>query len=85
MTQEISFLIGIIVGFILAKVTDGKPITRDSQRGAFAFLIGTVWALSALWDIYSIEYTTPIAIHILAGAVVGFYFEVDIISRFTKK
>lgn len=85
MTELISFIIGIITGFAIGKLTDGKPISKDSQRGAFAFLIALIWTLSVLWDIYSIDYTTPVAIHLLAGAVVGFYFEVDIISKFIKK
>ena len=69
----ISGAIGFYVGWIARGIIDG----RDNKDNATILLIGVslVWVISVLFDIASTNYETPLAVHALMGALVGYFYK----------
>lgn len=80
-----AFLVGVAVGFVIGKYFGHKVKAVDGwERSVLLFIISGIWVLSSLSSILG-GGETPTLLHVLMGAVVGFYFEVDILGHFTKK
>ena len=72
----VSFLIGNITGFILARVLAKAPFNLDGED-RINYLIGIVsfvWFISVVVDIVNPHYETSPLIHGIMGAIVGFFF-----------
>jgi len=69
-----SFGGGIVFGWFLRGSLDPK-IKSDNQNTIVLLAVTLIWILSVLADITSPTYETPIYIHGLMGAIVGFFYK----------
>lgn len=72
----ISFALGNVSGFLVNKFLTNKVVGFDADaRINFLVIIVTMaWLLSVIVDLLSVGYETPIQIHLLMGAIVGYFF-----------
>lgn len=68
-------LTGVFASRILYKETDNKQLNSN----LVLIVVTLVWSLSMIIDIASPTWETPVAVHGLMGAIVGFFY------RTTKK
>lgn len=75
---------GFIFRIIFEKLTAGK---KDEKLANTIVLIAVifVWLIANLIDWLDPNYATPLALHILMGSVVGFFFTPVDLSKFLKK
>jgi hypothetical protein len=64
-------LTGIFAGRIFFKNADGKKTNAD----LVLVVVTIVWAASFIVDIINPNYETPVYIHGLMGAIVGFFYK----------
>lgn len=71
----VCFITGFVIGFIVSKqwAADGM----EDFRRKFAAIIIVAWFLSVLASIIIAGYETPIYVHGMMGAVVGYLFGAD--------
>jgi len=73
----IFFILGTIFGILLHKFLLTKvPLNfnNDSRINWLIILVSVIWAISVIFDIMSPDYETPVLIHGIMGAIVGFFF-----------
>lgn len=82
------WIFGVFCGFvfrmIFEKVTNGKKNEKLANTIVLIAVI-FVWILANLIDWLDPNYATPLAIHILMGSVVGFFFTPLDLSKLLKK
>lgn len=84
----VSFIGGNIIGFIigwLAHKQISKKEIENSERTIISFVVLAIWAVSVLFDIISVDYQTPFAIHGIFGAIVGYFYQQSLSDMFKGK
>lgn len=71
----LSFAIGVGVGWHLSE--DVELVTRERLQRTIALLVTTVWTISVLSDILLVNYSTPLVLYGIMGAVAGYLFSDD--------
>ena len=66
------FLMGVIVGWALAKQLD--MLEQREVRRIIALVLMATYTISILADIMMAEYTTPILLHAIMGGIIGYLF-----------
>lgn len=80
----VPFLVGLVAGFVLGRKLGHKvEINEGWEKTMLLFMISGIWIVSSVVSTFGPD-ETPTFLHILMGAVVGYYFEVDILGYFTK-
>lgn len=69
---SVSFVSGILVGYVLRGMLDGKMQSKPSDF--VLVIVLTIWAITRLVDLISPDITTPLALDGLVGAIVGFFY-----------
>lgn len=70
----VAFGAGNLTGFIMRGAFD--PKIKDKSPNTLVLIAVTfVWVTSVLVDIVNVEYETPIMLHGLMGAIVGFFYK----------
>ena len=64
---------GFIAGYFWRGIIDGRA--NKDYASVILVTVCIIWAFSVLVDIASVNYETPIAIHGLMGAIVGYYYK----------
>lgn len=70
----VTFGAGSLFGFFLRGYTDPK-IKDKSPNNLVLVAVTFVWVVSVLVDIVNVEYETPVMLHGLMGAIVGFFYK----------
>lgn len=70
----VSFALGNLTGYFLRGVVDDK-IKDESPNTLVLIAVTTVWVISTLVDMASLQYETPLVVHGLMGGIVGFFFK----------
>jgi hypothetical protein len=70
------FALGFISGFFSHKYLMKFPLTfdQDARINWLILLVSFVWAASVLYSLVNVGYQTPLPIHGIMGAIVGFFF-----------
>lgn len=80
----VSFGGGYITHWYVARRFKGIDRNTDT-RTIITFVVLLLWASSVVFDMVSVTYETPFAIHGIFGAIVGFFYETSIKGMFNKK
>lgn len=72
----VAFTIGYVSGFLSSKLLAGRAFgfDADARINFLVVVITLVWLLSVVIDLVSASYETPLQIHLLMGAIVGYFF-----------
>lgn len=68
------FGFGNFTGYLLRGITD-KHIQDKSANSLVLVAVTFVWVVSVLVDILDSNYETPMLLHTLMGAIVGFFYK----------
>lgn len=82
----VSFACGYTTHWYIARRHKGIDKNTDT-RTIITFVVLILWAFSVIVDMASATYTTPVAMHGIFGAIVGFFYEKkvkDMISGIKK-
>jgi len=82
----ISFACGYTTHWYINRRHKGIDKNTDT-RTIITFVVLFLWAISVIVDMASAQYTTPVAMHGIFGAIVGFFYEKkvkDMISGIKK-
>lgn len=71
----ISFILGFFAGFITREAIRKFEKGADFYRNLVLLAVVTVWCISVLVDILYASYETPLALHGLMGAIVGYFYK----------
>ncbi len=71
---SIFFALGFILGYVVRGYKEKFNSTIDNEK-FIALLVSLIWAISVIVDMLNPVYDTPIALHGLMGAIVGFYYK----------
>jgi len=83
-----TFLLGVILGFVLGWFVHKHVSNREIQNWERAFItmvVTVAWAISVLFDVIITGYSTPVAVHAVMGLVAGYFFEGSIIDILKRK
>lgn len=75
-----SYVIGICSG-ILANRFFSKQISDVNNNTVVLLVVSFVWAISMIVDILSPAYETSPLVHGLMGAIVGFFYKPNFLSK----
>lgn len=84
----ILWLFGVFCGFVARMVIEKFTRGNGSEKLANTIVLVAVifvWLLANVIDWLDPNYATPLAIHILMGSIVGFFFTPVDLSKFLKK
>lgn len=78
-TGIIAYVAGLLTGIFAGRIIYTKDRQSTINSDMILLVVTVVWALSMIVDIASPTWETPVAVHGLMGAIVGFFY------RSTKK
>lgn len=85
LAPTIAFICGIIIGYYIGcfkkSLTEEKRNVSNWGPAVITIVVTIVWAVSAMLDIALNTYETPIPIHGLMGALVGYFFNKELANR----
>lgn len=70
----VSFAVGYSTHWYIARRHKGIDKNTDT-RTLITFTVLLIWAVSVIVDMASATYVTPVALHGIFGAIVGFFYE----------
>ncbi len=70
----VSFALGNLTGYFLRGIIDDK-VKDESPNTLVLIAVTAVWVVSTMVDIASTQYETPLVVHTLMGAIVGFFYK----------
>lgn len=71
----ITFIMGILTGYVLHDFMKRTlSMSEDSSKNFLLLIVTLIWMLSMLVSIFNPAYQTPIPVHGMMGAIVGFFF-----------
>lgn len=72
----IAYISGVLTGIFAGRIFFDKKMKQGTLNADLVLLVVTVvWGLSMIIDIASPTWETPIAVHGLMGAIVGFFYK----------
>lgn len=75
----LSYIAGILTGIFAGRIYYKKMDNKNLNSDMVLIVVTVIWAISMIIDIASPTWETPVAVHGLMGAIVGFFY------RSTKK
>jgi len=78
-TGIIAYVAGLLTGIFAGRIVYSKGDKSTLNSDMILLVVTVIWALSMIVDIASPTWETPVAVHGLMGAIVGFFY------RSTKK
>lgn len=70
----ISYIAGLISGIFAGRLFFRENVKKNLNSDLVLLVVTAVWAISMLIDIASPTWETPVAVHGLMGAIVGFFY-----------
>lgn len=70
----ISYVAGLLTGIFASRIIYQKGDKSTLNSDMILLVVTVIWALSMVIDIASPEWETPVAVHGLMGAIVGFFY-----------
>jgi len=70
----LAYLSGLLTGIFAGRFFYNKQDSKALNSNLVLFVVTAVWAVSMIVDIATPSYETPVAVHGLMGAIVGFFY-----------
>ena len=78
------FTAGLIIGWLAHSLFGSDGDEKKKMRHNISVVIIMVWSMSALFDMGSQLYETPLPIHGLVGIIAGYLFDGDVAKIFGR-